>query len=168
MIEILSVLTIPYMVIMSRAHGGGWPKLPFGLDAWLLAAPYFLFTPVVGYWIIPAYLMAVLGLRIGHGRGFHYNLPFEPGSKPERVEAIIPDRLPVYWQKFLIMALTGLAVTIGLGLALLTTGYVWSGVILCIAGALKAVAYLLPKTENSEYLRGLFLSLGIILALWLS
>lgn len=161
---ILSILSIPFMTIMSRASGGGWPKIPWGLDQFILALPYLIFIPQVGWWIIPAYLGAVLGLRMGHGRGFHYNLPFEVGSKPERAEAVIPDRIPVYWQKFLIMTLTGLSVTLVLAASLAFYGHIIPAIVLLLSGSFKALAYLLPKTEWSELARGLFLGLGVFLA----
>jgi len=153
------------MTIMSRAHGGGWPKIPFGLDAWILALPYLFFWPVLGWWVIPAYLGAVLGLRLGHGRGFHYDRPFKEGSKPEKVEWVIPKSLPVWARKVLIMALTGLAVTMIAGLVLLSMGYAWAGLILLLSGLAKSLAYLLPETEWAEYARGFFLGLGVVIAL---
>lgn len=160
----IALFSIPYMAWLSRMSGGGEPKLPWGLDQWLLSLPYLIFIPQVGYWIVPAYLSAVLGLRLGHGRGFHYKIPFEPGSEPERVEAVIPDSWPVYWQKFSIMALNGLAVTLMLAIVTLCHGYVLSGLILALSGALKSLAYMTRKTEDSEYLRGAFLGLGLLLA----
>ena len=161
------ILVIPYMTWVSRMCGGGPPKLPWGLDAWLLAAPYLLFYPYVGWWVILGYLGAVLGLRMGHGRGFHYNLPFEIGSEPEKIEVLIPDSLPVYWQKFLIMAGTGLAVSLALSIILSLNGYILPGLVLALSGTCKALAYLFPRTEHSEYRRGTFLGLGVALALWI-
>lgn len=152
------------MVLWSRAHGGGWPKLPYSPDAWLLCAPYFLFFPAIGYWTIPAYLGAVLGIRLGHGRGFDYHLPFKPDSKPERIEVLIPSNLPVYWHKALIMLLTGLAVTLVASVVLAFHGYLGASAILALSGALKTASYLLPKTEYAEIARGLFLGLGVVLA----
>jgi len=160
----LALLSLPYMIIGSRAHGGGKPDIPWGLDAWLLPLPYLIFTPQLGWWIIPAYLFGVLGIRLGHGRGFHYNEPFEIGSKKEKVEYLIPSSLPVYWKKFLIMLLTGLGVSICVGLSLSLTGHVASGVLLGLSGMGKALAYFHPKTEVSEYLRGAFLGLGVFIA----
>ena len=159
----IAALSIPFMTILSRMSGGGKPKLPWGLDQWILPLPYLLFWPVIGWWIVPAYLCAVLGLRLGHGRGFNYNQPFEPGSKPERVEALIPNDISVWCRKFLIMVLTGLAVTLGTSLALLHSGEYFPSLLLFFSGGAKALAYLSPKTEISEYLRGSFLGLGVFL-----
>jgi len=155
---------VPFMTYVSRMAGGGWPKLPYGLDAWILAAPYLLFYPAIGLWILPAYLGAVLGIRLGHGRFFQYKQPFKAGSEPEKIEFLIDDTLPVYWQKFMGMALTGFAVTLTLGFILNLYGFIAAGLIVWLSGALKAIAYMLPETWHSELLRGAFLGLGVALA----
>lgn len=153
------------MTYLSRMAGGGWPKLPWGLDAWLLAAPYLLLWPLTGGWVVLGYLGAVLGIRLGHGRGFQYSEPFKPGSYPEKIELIIPDSLPVKYQKMLIMLLTGLAVTLVMVVILSLHGFIVPGAILALSGALKMVAYFTKTTESSELLRGLFLGLGVYLVL---
>lgn len=155
---------IPWMTWLSRMAGGGPPKLPYGLDAWLLCAPYLLFYPFIGWWVIPAYLIAVLGIRLGHGRGFTYNEPFKIGSTPEKVEWLIDDSLPVKTQKILIMFLTGFAVTLTLGFILNIYGHILAGLIIYSSGMLKAVAYFLPRTDWAELVRGFFLGLGVVLA----
>jgi len=160
-------LVVPYMTWLSRMAGGGKPKLPFGLDQWLLALPYLLFYPVIGWWVIPAYLGAVLGLRLGHGRGFWYNEPFKIGSEPEKVEILIPKGLSVKIQKMLIMALTGLSVTLILSALLLAYGYWLPSLIVAVSGIAKALAYFLPRTEWAEYTRGFLLGLGVVMALML-
>lgn len=164
----LKLLIIPYMAWVSRMAGGGKPKLPYGLDAWILSAPYLLLWGDIGLWAVPSYLMAVLAIRTGHGRGFQYKVPFEADSKPEKVEALIPDNLPVYWQKFLIMFITGIGVTIIPAIVLIGYGYILAGVILAVSGAAKAVAYMTSKTETSEYLRGSFLGIGLTCVLALT
>jgi len=157
-------LVVPYMTWLSRMCGGGKPKLPWGIDQWLLGLPYLSFFPVIGYWVILGYLGAVLGLRSGHGSGFNYNIPFEPDRTPEKVEILIPKSLPVKYQKILIITLTGLAVTIVLSSILILSGHILSGLILAASGTLKSIAYFLPRTEWSELLRGAFLGLGVVLA----
>lgn len=156
-------IAVPYMLVMSRSSGGQ-PHLPFGLSQWLLCAPFLLFYPWLSWWVLLAYIFGVAGARLGHGRGTHYDEPFEPGSSPERVEAFIPQNWPVYWQKFSIMFLTGVVVTLCIGLCLILHGYIASGIVLLVSGALKAVAYMTKKTEPSEYLRGAFLGLGVAIA----
>jgi len=156
------------MAIMSRASGGGWPKIPYGLDQFILALPYLLFYSQIGLWVIPAYFSAVLALRSGHGRGFDYHLPFKPGSEPEKVEILIPDSLPVKYQKMLIMALTGLAVTVLPAILLVTHSFWLCGTVLALSGALKFAAYFLPRTDWAELTRGLALGCGVYFGLMLT
>lgn len=157
-------LCVPYMTWLSRMCGGGRPRLPWGLDQFLLAAPYLLFFPQIGYWVILGYLGAVISIRTGHGSFFHYSLPLKEGRTVEKVEYIMPKNLPVFWYKALGMFLTGIGVTIATAVALAFQGFYSAGAILALSGALKAVAYLLPKTEYSEFLRGGFLGLGVAIS----
>jgi len=161
----LNIAFIPFMAWMSRCCGGGFPKIPFGLDQFITALPYLLFYPQIGWWSILGYAGAVLGLRSGHGMGFHYNRPFKEGAKPEKVQILIPSSLPVWARKALIMLLTGLAVTIAPAILLCANGFYLAGAVLALSGGLKAVAYLAPRTETSEYIRGGFLGLGVVIAL---
>lgn len=162
----MTFLLIPLMSVLSRMNGGKEPiDLPWGLDAWTLAAPYLLLYPMIGWWIVPSYLGAVLGIRLGHGRGFYYDEGFKPKSVPEKVEVLIPSSLPTWAQKALIMALTGLAVTLVASVALAAHGFYLAGVILALSGLLKAASYALPTTEAAEYARGAFLGLGLALVL---
>lgn len=164
MAALFAIISIFWMTQLSRMHGGGKPHLPWGLDAWLLPLPYLAFWSVLGPWVVLGYLGAVLGLRLGHGRGFDYHKPFKESGKPEKVEWIIPKGLPVYWQKFLLMFYTGLAVTLILASTMAIQGAYLPALILALSGALKSVAYLAPKTEIAEYLRGVFLGLGFCIA----
>jgi hypothetical protein len=124
-----------------------------------------LFTPVMGWWVIPAYLSAVLGVRLGHGRGFNYNIPFKEGSEPEKIEALIPNGLSVWEHKALIMLLTGLAVTIVPSMVLGFHGHIWSQTVLLLAGMAKCACYLLPHTEWAEWARGACLGIGVVVGL---
>lgn len=154
-------LAVPFMAWLSRMCGGGRPKLPWGLDAWLLCAPYLLFYPVIGWWIVPAYLGAVLGVRLGHGSGFNYWQKLKTLRTVEKIEKIISGALSYHAQKVLIMLFTGLAVTLVLGVALVATGHYLSAGIIALSGAAKAIAYLLPRTEWAEIARGVFLGVGV-------
>lgn len=161
----VSLLLIPLMGWLSRMAGGGWPRLPWGLDQWILASPYLLLYPLIGWGIIPSYLVAVLGLRLGHGRGFNYKSPFKEGSQPEKIEIFIPKNLPVSIQKFLIMFLTGLVVTLGFSISLASNGHWIYSLILALSGATKSLAYFAPRTDVSEVLRGTFLGIGLFIVL---
>lgn len=123
---------------VSRMCGGAPPKLPWGLDQWLYALPY-LVVCLPSWWSIAAYLGAVLGKRMGHGRGMSLREPMKPGSKPEKIEFLIlwlQPHLPVYWYKVLILALTGLAVS-------LVAGIVTHNPVLALSGLLKAPGYMI-------------------------
>ena len=162
----MSYLLIPLMSILSRMNGGKEPiDLPWGLDAFVLAAPYLLLYPMIGWWVVPAYFGAVVGIRLGHGRGFRYDEGFKPKSVPERVEVLIPSNLPVWAQKALIMALTGLAVVLVAAIVLAFHGYLWQAAVLLLSGGLKSAAYALPTTEMAEYTRGFFLGCGLVIVL---
>lgn len=153
------------MAIVSRMNGGKEPfDLPWGLDAFILASPYFILWPVLGYWTLLGYAIAILGLRTGHGSFFHYGREFEPDRTPEKVEFLIPDGLSTRAKKIIGMALTGLMVTIGFSIILMAHGYIISGVVIALSGAAKSIAYLTDKTEASEYIRGAFLGIGLVLA----
>lgn len=154
------------MAITSRMNGGKWPiDLPWGLDAWVMSIPFLLLYPLIGWWSVLGYLGAVVGIRLGHGRGFNYHLPFKVGSIPEKVEYIIPKYLSVPIQKFLIMFLTGLAVTLVASIALAAHGHWIYALILALSGAAKCLAYFLPRTEWAEYTRGIFLGIGFVIVL---
>lgn len=161
----VSLLLIPLMAWGSRMAGGGWPRLPWGLDQWVLSAPYLLLYPLIGWWVIPSYFIAFLGLRTGHGSGFNYHLPFKEGRTVEKVEYLIPQNLPVPVQKFLIMFLTGLSVTLVASIALALHGHWIFALILALSGAAKSVAYFLPRTEWAEYARGAFLGIGFVFSI---
>jgi uncharacterized membrane protein len=162
---ILKALLIPYMAVLSRAHGGGKPHLPLSLDAWLLAAPYLLLYPLIGLWVVPSFFVAVLFIRTGHGSFFHYDRPHKEGRTVEKIEYIMPKGLSVYWYKVLGMFLTGLGVTLVASIALALHGHWIFALILALSGAAKSIAYFLPRTEWAEYARGSFLALGLIIVL---
>lgn len=161
----MKFLLIPFMAFVSRMHGGGWPSIPYSLDAWILAAPYLLLYPMIGWWVVPAYFGAVLSIRTGHGSFFHYTRSHYPDRTPERIEIIMPKSLPVWAYKALGMALTGFGVTLIPAIALASYGYYIEALVIALSGLLKAVAYILPNTEHSEYARGIFLGLGLAIVL---
>lgn len=162
---LIKFLIIFWMAILSRAHGGGKPNLPWSLDAWLLALPYLLLWPMIELWVIPSYFVAVLFIRTGHGSFFNYRRPHKEGRTVEKIEYIMPKGLSVYWYKFLGMFLTGLGVTLVASIALAAHGHFLFALILALSGAAKSVAYFLPRTEWAEYARGAFLGLGLFMVL---
>lgn len=114
--------------------------------------------PVIGWWSALVLIFTTLGVLTGHGRGMSLGILKLIGD-PEKIEILIKwliPHIPVYWYKVLILALTGLAVT-------LPAGIVLGSPILALSGALKALAYMIGwkwcyrHTEAGEFLTGVFL-----------
>ena len=168
------------MIIMASALGaflyrwrGGPAWLPaprwlkLALCASLLAAGAFWHaTATLEPWrvgtALAGFLAAFGGLSLGHGS--YMDLAHnEPGEESWLAWALRPLLgLPRYWYEFLALALTGLAATLGPGIALALTGDALGGIVLALAGLLKAPAYavgwLVAKgsraTETGEWLTG--------------
>lgn len=168
-------LIVPYMAWLSRMSGGGWPKLPLGLDQWCYALPYLLICwPVAGLWSILPYICAVMGKRTGHG-GFMDLGRWKRKRDEERLEFIIrhlKGKIPDSRYDFIGLAITGVSVSFVPVLVLLASNPVHSFVLL-VSGAAKAVAYWIGwefapnPTETGEVLTGAFAGLGIALILTL-
>lgn len=185
---IFALFCIGYMAWLSRMCGGGNPELPFGLDAWFYALPYLLFLiPICGWYALIGYAGAVLGKRLGHGRGISLGIPTMIGS-PEKIEVLISwaqKYTTIYEYKALILGATGIAATIASTVLLAIWGHPWAAAIIFWSGALKALAYVIgwdifpdnkdptndfpaelnSATEIGEFLTGFFAGLGIALAL---
>lgn len=143
---------------VSRMCGGAPPKLPIGMAQWVYAYPYAVIASFsfieesFFYW--PAYTLALLsalaGKRTGHGGGMDLgNSPKEPGQgrTPEKLEYLIlwlHGRIDRYWYDVLLLAITGLAVTIIPGLILVMSNPIW-GAFLAISGITKAPAYMIGR-----------------------
>lgn len=146
-------MLIPVFVIaafiggwISRMCGGASPGLPWGLQQWLYALPYaVLVAPVSLWWVLPAYLAAVMGKRTGHGGGMDLGTSTK-ARDPEKLEYLIlplHGRIPEYWYDALLLALTGLAVTLVPGIVLAAYGHIATGLIIAASGLLKAPAYMI-------------------------
>lgn len=136
---------------ISRMCGGGPPKLPLGLDQWIYALPYGACGVAVmasgaveaeALFLLLPYFGAFLGKRTGHGGGI--DLGTSPRIRePEALEFIIKPlhgRIPEYWYDALLLAVTGLAVTILAGLVVALADPL-AGLAVALSGALKAPAY---------------------------
>lgn len=79
----------------------------------------------------------------------------KPGSSPERVEILIPKKLPLYWYKVSIMSLTGLAAVSGAVIAISIINPI-AGLIVALGGAFKGVNAMVfdLKTEYREFADG--------------
>jgi len=192
-VKFLAILVIPFMAWVSRMAGGGWPKLPFGLDQWLFSLPYAaLLGPLTGWWAVLAYLGAVIGKRTGHGRGISLKEPMKPGSEPEILEYPVlwlQPHLSVYAYKGLILAMTGmLGVLASVVLCAIWGQWLAAGA-LFLSGMAKTPAYMIgwaifpdggdsrfdtsiaaqlnEATEIGEFLAGLFAGVGVVAAAFL-
>lgn len=136
------------------------------LNQWWSGTEVMAFCILVFLVVLALTWAAVLS---GHGRGMSIGEPMELGDEPETLEFPIlwlEPYLPVYWYKALILAITGLAITLPAGLALMNP-------LVMASGLLKAPAYMIGRaisrkysTQWGEFLTGGFLwgSLALIMA----
>ncbi len=157
---------------LSRMCGGAPPKLPWGLDQWLYAIPYFFIcTPAAVSFMVAIfadknfdkkpreklyeflflllpYSAAFMGKRTGHGGGIdlgHNNKEPGAGREPERLEFIVEPlhgKISQYWYDALLLAVTGLAVTLVAGVIVCFVN-VGAGLIIIASGPMKALAYMI-------------------------
>lgn len=185
MIDLLFILTIPYMAWTSRMCGGGWPKLPLGLDQWLHCLPYIaLLWPLTGWWAVLPYLGAVIGKRFGHGAWMDLGRSHKTYSR-ERLDIFIEwlrPYLSIEKYDFLGLILSGVFITLFPSLALIFTGHYTAAFVVLISGMFKSFAYytgwnwpdykdypeeLDEPTEIGELLTGLFCGIGVCVAWFL-
>lgn len=180
---LIFIIGVLQMGWFSRMNGGGWPSLPFGLDAIILSsnivAPLFLFTE---NWIacLIAFAFCMLGIRTGHGQ--YMTLPYSVKKiEAEKVDPlllpffgedprVIPTSIQEYggkklaYRNFAGLALTGGLVMLGVsGVLFYYNEPLWASMAL-LAGMLKSEAYALGwaffnGTPTGEFLRGIFLGL---------
>lgn len=175
------VLSIPWMAWTSRMSGGGWPKLPAGLDQWLFALPYaLLLAPLLGWWTVLPYVGAVIGKRAP-------NAPWLDLGRSDkwRETSLTPfidwlhGRVSEKTYDFVGLMISGLAAVLAPALALLIVGEPAAACILVVSGALKASAYdtgwhwpdfngypedINQPTEMGEALTGFFCGIGLLAA----
>lgn len=163
--------------IISRMCGSERVKLPFGLAQWIYALPYGLVCLPAGILALAGYGAAFAGKRTGHGRGISLGHMIKVTAKPEKLEFLVrwlKNNVPVYWYKVLILAVTGMAVTLLPGILLALYQNVFWGVFLALSGVTKAPAYMIgwaifpqgeddffvsemnEATEIGEFLTGFF------------
>jgi len=150
---------------LSRWHGGGYFKAPKVVKNMVWALPFSIITFLAfndRYGIdsqticatIVCFALCLLK-AMGHGRFFRLNEPMKLGSEPEVIEAVIPDKIPLYWYKVTGMALVGLCAVSG---SILTLGYLdpLMGFIVAIGGAFKGVNAMIfdTHTEYREFADG--------------
>lgn len=137
--------------------------LPYGIISIPVTEPLYLQILV----FVVFMSLTTLATLSGHGRGLGLDEPMNELAEPETFEPPIlwlEHRIPTYWYKVCVMAVTGAAVTIPAGVATLNP-------LLAASGLLKAPAYMLGtalskryKNELGEFFTGAFLwgSLAVI------
>lgn len=169
---------------ISRMCGGGWPKLPFGLDQIIYAIPHGLLGYVaLGWWGLPAYLFAFIGKRAGHGQWFDMGTSAphndQTGKKPEKLDIIVnwimgPDD-GSYRRDFIGMAISGLFIALGSVICLFLAGHPLLAVLIACGGLSKPVGYAAGlwlqrfgghHNEYGEYWAGFIDTLCVGVAIW--
>ena len=186
-------LSVPYG-ILSRMCGGGFVKLPYGLDQWLYAFPFAILGYLsIGWWgVLLAGIFAFLGKRTGHGQ--YMDLGSWTGIvKPERLDLIVkwffgkdPNKTHQgagsKVRDFFGLCVTGAFTALGASIALALGGHLWLSLIVFLGGAAKGVAYLVgwdawwpemghnldEPTEVGEFFCGFFAGVPLFFSiLWL-
>lgn len=159
-----------------KVSGPRWLKL--GLTAAFLALPAALECGLAlrpnwdGLIVLAGFLGALWGLSRGHGA--YYDLGHNgAGSEADFrwAELLLADVRSTPLREGVLLAITGLAATVGPGLALVLAGD-WTGWLLALSGALKAPAYAIGwtltkgrrATEIGEWLTGAAMGLGVGIA----
>lgn len=143
-----------------RGHSSKYKKyFPRPLNQIAFAVPYAWVTyQTIGFWAVAVLAVTTLGVLTGHGRGFNNDAL---QGEPETTEYLIlwlQPYMPLSLYKFLIMSITGLAITLWAGIATLNP-------LLALSGILKGVAYFITRdTRVGEFFTGIFLwgSLAIL------
>lgn len=185
----LLLFAIAYSLVggwLSRMCGGGPPRLPYGIDTYIFCIPFALVGLLISPWAgIASYAFAVLGKRIGHGRGISLKEPMKPTSEPERVEVVslwLIDKIPTYWYKCLVLLLTAFVQNIGLSVCLVFVNLVFA-VLFFLSSIFKPIAYMIgwriyPKghgpgiprlssaTALGEFLTGFFTFLCLLILIY--
>lgn len=146
--------------LLSSWHGGNVPiKAPHVLKSIIWAVPFSLYALHAGIALaLVCLILCSLGKSTGHGRGFRLTEPMEEGSKPEKVEYLIRGlygKIPLYWYKVLIMALTGLAAVSGAVVAFSFVS-IPLGLLFALGGLFKGINAIIfdKKTEIREFADG--------------
>lgn len=177
----LTIFCIALGAALYRWRGGPtwlpaprWLKL--ALCASLLAAGAFWHAagsvePLDAGIALAGFLAALWGLSRGHGEFMDLAHRYGAGREEEDWRWL-PRLLPIrdrYWYEFAALAVTGLAATLGPGLALVLLGDWIAGLNLALAGFLKAPAYAIGwrlakgsrATVIGEWLTGAAMGLGV-------
>lgn len=164
--------------IVYRVRGGLSPALPRPFDQVLFALAYGAIVYKASsrniFWFLGILILTVAAAASGHGQ--YMDLGVWPKVvEAERLDFIVQfimgdDNYHNYWRDALGLAVTGIAITLPCGIALMFLKNYLVGGLIALSGVLKAVAYMLAAvvglgTVGGEYLTGLFLW-GAVILLW--
>jgi hypothetical protein len=182
--------------LISLWHGGTGPKAPKVVKnlAWGVAiggATWFLLYGSLGHgWLtatlsVTAGLISLAGKATGHGRGLGLHEPIS--GKPEKLEFLTiwgVEKIPSYWYKAILLAISGFLAVSGAFLALLCI-QPWAAIPIAIGGLLKGPGYMFGQwledrkallriyktfktriysNQIGEFLAGFFAGLGLVFA----
>lgn len=167
---------IPVMGILGaalyrwRGASHPWKKYfprPFNQLCFALPYAFTVYAFTQNWWWTGASLViATLGLLTGHGGGMDLGRVIKEDRDDETLEFFIKPlrgKISEYWYDVMLMAITGLAVT-------LLPGIFAANPLLALSGILKAPAYMLgwkffDGTEGGEWITGGFLWIALGLTL---
>lgn len=168
---------------ISRIVGGGFPAKYLPIPAqWLFAVPYFFIFDDIRYCLF-AFIVAGITKRLGHGQyiGLSF-VPRPPKKNDEKLDIFVKpffgeDNGGNYWRCVWGLAVTGLVMTLPIGIAYAIQENALIGLIFGVSGALKALAYMIgwelfnekktkfEPTVIGEFLTGVF-SYGFVVLLY--
>lgn len=173
-----------------RMRGGYGPSFPRPIEQTLFCLVFLLPLAALPWqWAWVPFVLAVIATLKGHGRNMDLGtVPVEdyPGGY-EWFEMVtgwykLHRKMPEYWYDVGGITISGLAVTLPVGVALAGFGHLGLGAFIVLLGAMKGLAYMVgwwlhpkgdngPKTpltknatEYGEFLFGFFVWGGVLLA----
>lgn len=181
------MILIPlWMAFWSRAAGGGWPQIPWNFDQILYALPILLLYPVLGPWVIIAYLGCAIGKLMGTRQYLDMGHDTQPIRKPNNVDFLIKwleGKVTTYWYDFIGNTVLGIVSMVIPALVLAFHGHYIATLPLLVCGGMRGLAYLIGwaiipewykpswhpyishSTAIAELLSGAFIGVGIVMAL---
>lgn len=146
---------------LNRFRGSSQKIVPRMAVCALIALGYAMIVPWT--FSIPVLILTTMALQTGHGNFMDLG-HWKDTSPPERLEFLVAWMKPGYWRDFTGLAVTGIVVTLPVGIALLD----WR---VCLLGLLKAPAYAIARlicprfpVEAGEILTGAVY--GALFILW--
>ncbi len=137
----IQFIAIPAYAGLNRFRGSSQTIVPKMAVCALTALGFAMVVPWA--FSLPVLILTTMALMTGHGNFMDLGTWAWP-SDPEKLEFLIAWMKPGYWHDFTGLAITGLVVTLPMGLVLLD----WRIVLL---GLLKGPCYALARVLNKTY-----------------